>query len=29
MRVQFVSALQQNRWQLVSAQFTGIPAAKK
>jgi hypothetical protein len=29
MRVQFVSALQHNRWQLVSAQFTGIPAAKK
>lgn len=29
MRVQFVSALQQGRWQLVSSQFTGIPAAKK
>lgn len=29
MRVQFVSALQQGRWQLVSTQFTGIPAAKK
>lgn len=29
MRVQFVSTLQQGRWQLVSSQFTGIPAAKK
>ncbi|WP_348730734.1 nuclear transport factor 2 family protein [Rheinheimera texasensis] len=29
MRVQFVSALQQGRWQLVSSQFTGIPAPKK
>ncbi len=29
MRVQFVSVLQQGRWQLVSSQFTGIPAAKK
>ena len=29
MRVQFISALQQGRWQLVSAQFTGMPMAKK
>ncbi len=29
MRVQFVSALQQDRWQLVATQFTGIPAPKK
>ena len=29
MRVQFVSALQQGRWQLVSTQFTGIPAPQK